>query len=330
MNENGDNRALPTLPAAGAWVTAVLTILLTAAGAYIPLFSPLTIPLTGALAAGMILLSRSVLSVIAPLAAAVLGACIAQSSAAAVLCFLFLPIGFAAAFAVFMRMSRMTAVTVSACAAAFVGTISIASAILGSGLTPYAFFQSLKTKIVLWLTSHTVLTETGARMPILTEESANALVSYFTVLAPSILICSLFLLAYVSTGLLWKLICLLGAENDFFPHEWHLMPGRITAAVYLIAQPITFLCAILPDTRAFYYGFYNVSLVFMFPLALLGISTVFRQFRYAKSLGGASRAAIAAIVLMCAAAGLYWLLTFAAFYGIYIVFRVTGPTPTAS
>ena len=57
------------------------------------------------------------------------------------------------------------------------------------------------------------------------------------------------------------------------------------------------------------------------PLSILGLTTLVSQFRRSESLGVSSRLALLFLALMIAAAGLYWFLTFAAFYGIYIVFR---------
>ena len=320
---NGGDRtpALPSLSAVGAVFAFVLLLAVTAVGACYPILAlPLT-AVSGGILAAVLLLHRAPLSVIAPFLCAGLCAVFAKNGTAAVLSFLFLPIGFASAFAVFMRMKRMQAIAVSGCAAAFVGAISLGATILASGLTPAAFFASVKEECIRFLTSHTVLTETGDRMPFLTEASADALISYFTLLLPAILICSLFLLSFFATGILRKILARLGAEADFLPGGWELMPGKLAAAVYLFTQPIAFLCAVLPDAQALYFGFYNVSLVFLLPLAILGITACIRHFRHTKSLGGLGKTALAALALLLAAAGLYWLLTFAAFYGVYIIFR---------
>ncbi len=330
MKSGGDRTpVLPSLSAVGAVFASVILFAALAAGAHFPL---LTLPLTavaGAILAAMLLLHRTPLSVIAPLLCAALIAVLFKNGTAAVLTLLFLPIGFSAAFAVFMHMRRMQTVAVCGCASAFVGAVSLGASILASGQTPTAFFTSVKASLIHWLTSHTVLTETGERMPILTEASAQALLSYFTVLLPSLLICALFLLAYFATGLLKRILSRLGALEDFLPDGWELIPGKLTASIYLFTQPISFLCAALPDAQALYFGFYNVSLVFLLPLAILGLRVCIRHFRHTKSLGRIGKTALAALSLLLACAGLYWLLTFAAFYGVYLIFKAESSAPTS-
>ncbi len=323
MNGNGQKSCLPSLTVLGAVFTTVFLLLLCAVGAYFPLLSLPTAAVSGALLAGLLLLHRTPLSVIAPLLAATAGALLAKSSTGAILSFLFLPIGFSIAFSVHMRMNRMSAIAVTGCASAFVGAVCLGASVLASGLAPGAFFHSLKESLSDRLTSYTVMTETGVRMPILTEESADILLSLLTVLLPAIVICTLFLLAYAATGLLWKILSRLGAADDFLPEGFRMVPGKLTAAVYLISQPLTLLLLTFPDMRGLYYGVYNVSLVFLLPLAVFGISEFLHQFRHNKSLSGTSRAALIVLVIMLIVSGIYWLLTFAAYYGIYIVFRTS-------
>jgi len=66
---------------------------------------------------------------------------------------------------------------------------------------------------------------------------------------------------------------------------------------------------------------YNIVIVFMIPLALTGLAVLFGQLRSMENLGTLGRVAIVFLMVMVAAAGLYWFFTAAALYGNYIVFR---------
>ncbi len=327
-NGSGKNAPLPYLSVPGALITSVFLLALSAAGALFPILALPLCAVSGALFAALLLLHRALLSVIAPLLCAALAA-VLTNGIAVPLAFLFLPIGFSAAFAVFVKMNRVRALTVSSCACAFVGAVSFLASIFACGDTPRTFLVSLRESAAAFLTSLTVLTENGIRMPILTKESAAAILSHITVLLPAIGICTLFLISYAATALLWKILRYLGADTDFLPDGWKFVPGIPAAAIYLFTQPITFLCASLPSAQPLYFGFYNVSLVFRFPLALFGIAACISLFCRKSALGGVGKAALAAMILMLFASGFYWFMTAAALYGIYLIFR-TGRSDPAS
>ena len=311
----------PTLPLPGTAAASVLLLILSVAGVQLGWFSLLMTVAAGTAAAGILLLHRTPLSLTVPPVCAAAAALSAPDLMAAIPALLILPLGFCAALAVFSGWSRIRTVTVTAAATGAVGATAMTAVLAIRRLTPAAFLKSLQADAAAYLTSFTAVTETGTETAILTEESAAVLVSYGTLLSPAILVCGLFLMAYLTTGLLRRMLDLLGAGADFLPDGWRMIPGRASAAIYAAAQIVTYLCAVTPGGEALYYAFYNVSLIFLLPLSILGLTTLFRQFRTSEALGTTGRLALLFLALMIACAGLYWILTFAAYYGVYIVFR---------
>lgn len=316
----------PSLPWPGTIAASVLLIILTALAVRFSVLSPLFTLLSGTVLAGILLLHRTPLSLLAPLGAGIAAVLAAPSAPAAVLPLLFLPLGVVTAHAVRCGFGRMKAIIAAASASAAVIAAVFAVMLWAEGTSLPLYIAELKNEAILWLTSHTVMTAEGVRAAVLTEQSAGILISYGMLFAPAFLVCGLFLLAFGTTGLLWRLLAILDAEEDFLPDGWHMMPGRAVAVLYMISQGAVFLTAQFPGAEIPYYAFYNAALIFLTPLSILGITTLVRQFRHSGSLGALGRLALVSLTIMLAVAGLYWLLTFAAFYGIYIVFRFKRST----
>ncbi len=318
---NSRRDGYPSLPWPGTIAASLLLILLTVLAVRFSVLSPLFTLLAGSVFAGILLLRRTPLALLAPIGAGLAAVLAAPSATAAILPVLFLPLGVVTAHAVRCGFDRMKAVAAAASASAAVGAAATAVILWAEGGSLASYAAAYKSRAILWLTSHTVLTDEGVRTAVLTEQSADVLISYGMLFTPAVLVCGLFLLAFGTTELLRRLLALLDAEADFLPDGWPLLPGRAAAVLYMISEGAVFLTAQIPDAEIPYYAFSNAALIFLTPLAILGITTLVRQFRHAEALGTLGRLALIFLTIMLAAAGLYWLLSFAAFYGIYLVFR---------
>ncbi len=321
------NTAIPSLSLPGAAVLSGALLALSFLSVQLSGLFIITSAVSGALFCVLLLFHRSPVTLIAPALCAVLIACTAPDTVTAVVAFIFLPVGFSAAFSIRMWKSRMAAIAIISVAAAFVSAVSAAVLLVVRQIPLPVFLQTLRADCIRQLTELTVITADAGKMPIFTEESASILVSGITLLFPAIAGCALFLIAYISTGLVRRMLIHMEADVPFLQNGWRMIPTKGMAVVYIAAQISAFLFAAVPDAQALYYAFYNLSLIFLLPLSVLGLSTLFFQFRRAESLGAVSRLALVFLALMIAAAGLYWFLTFAAFYGIYIVFQRESTDP---
>jgi hypothetical protein len=161
----------------------------------------------------------------------------------------------------------------------------------------------------------------GHTLDVFSPEAAQVLLDTLTPLMPAILGTVLFFLGYISTGCLRMILTVLGAREDFLGDPWHLRAGRECAVLYCGAQLFLLLAILTPRAEALYYVCCNVSVLFMLPLALDGFGTLFRLSRTYPSMGTTARAAVVCLGIMLLAAGIHWLFTAAAFYGVYLAFR---------
>jgi len=321
INSTTRNTALPSLPLPGAAMLFGALLLLSCLSVHAGGFFILTAAVSGAFLAVLLLFHRSILTLFIPLACALLIAFQAPNVLSAVPAFAFLPAGVSIAFSLRLGKSRMAAIAITSVSVGFVLAAAGAVLLVVQRISLSDFLLSLRTSLTEALTSFTVVTADAGEMPLFTEESAAALVTYATLLAPAIAACSLFLVSYIATVIVRRMLIGMKADTFFFKDGWRMMPTKGMTVLYIGSQIFTFLFAAVQDTQALYYGCYNLSLIFLMPLSILGLTTLVSQFRRSESLGVSSRLALLFLALMIAAAGLYWFLTFAAFYGIYIVFR---------
>ncbi len=327
FNSTARNTALPSLSFPGVAVLFGALLVLSFLSVRVSGLFIVSAAVSGALLAVLLLFHRSPLTFIAPILSALLIALTAPSTAAAVLSLSFLPIGFSVAFAVRIGKNRMSAIAITSLATGSVSAVSAAALLAAQRISLDSFLESAREESIRFLTSHTVVTADAGEMPFFTEESAAALVSYITLLCPAIIGCTLFLLSYAATGIVRRMLTHMEADTLIPNDGWRMIPTRGMTVLYIGAQFAAFLFAAVPNAQALYYACYNLSMIFLLPLSILGFSTLLLQFRSAEALSVSSRLALIFLALMIAVAGLYWFLTFAAFYGIYIVFRHENAAP---
>ena len=327
INGTTRNTATLTLPLPGAAVLFGALLLLSCLSVHLGGFSIVTAAVSGAFLAVLLLFHRSLLTLFIPVICGLLIAFRAPDVLSAVLSFAFLPAGVSIAFSLRIGKSRMAAIAITTVSIGFVLAAAAAVLLAVQRISLSDFLLSLRTSAAEKLTSFTVVTADAGEMPLFTKESAAALVAYATLLAPAIAACLLFLVSYIATGIVRHMLIGMKADTFFLRDGWRMMPTKGMTVLYIAAQIFTFLFAAVPDARTLYYGCYNISLIFLLPLSILGLTTLVSQFYRSESLGVAGRLALLFLALMIAAAGLYWFLTFAAFYGIYIVFRKENRVP---
>jgi hypothetical protein len=157
-------------------------------------------------------------------------------------------------------------------------------------------------------------------LPVFSPEAAGMLLDILTPLIPSLLPIALLLMGTAVTGGVRLILASLGAQGDFLPNGWQIRAGKASAAIYCGAQLVLLLAITTPDAQTMYYAANNISLLFMTPLALTGFGSLPRLIRSLRDGGAAAKAAVAVLIVMLLLAGLYWLCTAAAFYGVYQTF----------
>lgn len=313
-------RELPALPLPGAAAASVILCLLAALGAQNGIFALFAAAVSGTLFASLLLLHRSLFVLIVPAAASAAVILSAQSASAAAAALLFIPLGCAAACAVYRGMSRLAASVLCASAAAVYG----AALLIVLHMSPVQGIETLQSSAEAWLASLTLPAPGGQATFVFSAESAEILVASLMPLLPSLCAGILFFLGCTVTALLKRIITALNAGEDFFRDAWHIRAGRGCAAVYCGAQCAVLLAAATPHAEPLYYAAYNVAAIFMLPLAFGGLGVLVRQLRSLDSVGAMTKAAAAVLALMLAAAGIYWFFTAAALYGVYLAFRRTA------
>ncbi len=311
---------LPSLSAAGAAAAVLLLCLIASFCTQLGVFALPAAILAGGIFGTLLLLHRTPLSAAAilPVGGAVI--LFASDICGGVGAFLCIPLGFAAAAAVYRGMRRMAASVLTASvsglylvAAAGVWLISQRMTVREGAESAY---RALYDSLCAWQ-----LAVPGGRLTVFSPEAAQTLTDSLVPLFPAVVCVCLFLSGCAVTGTVRLLIRALGADEDFFPYGWPMRATKSCAVIWCTAQLLLLLAVTTPHAQPMYYAAYNIVLIFMIPLALTGLSTLIRQLRFAETLGTLGRIAVVTLVLMIALAGLYWFLCAAALYGVYTVFR---------
>ncbi len=312
---------LPSLPAAGAAAAVVLLCLIASFCTQLGLFALPAAVSAGAIFGALLLLHRTLLSAAAvlPVSGAVILA--SPDALSAVLALLCIPLGVAAAAAVYRGMSRMAASVLTAVSAGGYLIAACGIWLLIGGMSVREGAEAGRTALYDMLCAWQITVPGGGRLAVFSPEAAEALLSYLIPILPAIASAVLFLVGGAVCGIVHLILTALGARQDFFPVGWPMRAGKSCAVIWCTAQILLLLAVTTPNARPMYYAAYNIVIVFMIPLALTGLAVLLGQLRSMETLGTLGRVAIIFLMVMIAAAGLYWFFTAAALYGIYIVFR---------
>ncbi len=312
---------LPSLPAAGAVASVLLLCLIASFCTQLGVFALPAAVLAGAILGSLLLLRRTLLSVAAILP--VIGAVIlfAPDILSAVLTLVCIPLGIAAAAAVYRGMSRMAASVLAAVSAGGYLIIACGICLVLEGMTAAEGAEAGRTALYGLLCSLQFTVPGGGKLAVFSPEAAETLLTYLIPVFPAIVSAVLFLVGCAVCGIVLLIITALGARQDFFPAGWPMRAGKSCGVIWCTAQVLLLLAVTTPNARPMYYAVYNIVIVFMIPLALTGLAVLFGQLRSMENLGTLGRVAIVFLMVMVAAAGLYWFFTAAALYGNYIVFR---------
>ena len=312
---------LPSLPAAGAVAAVLLLCLIASFCTQLGIFALPAVIAAGAILGALLLLHRtllSVLSVLPLIGAVIISAPDVFSAALALLC---IPLGIAAAAAVYRSMSRMAASVLTGFSAGFYLIASCGIRLAADGLTVREGAAAGRAALYNMLCAWQFTVPGGGRMAMFSPEAADALISYLIPVLPSVISAVLFLAGCAVCGIVQLVLAALGAKQDFFPEGWPMRAGTSCAVIWCTAQVLLLLAVTTPNARPMYYAVYNIVILFMIPLAMNGFTVLFGQLRSMETLGTLGRVAIVFLIMMIAAAGLYWFFTAAAIYGVYTVFR---------
>ena len=311
---------LPSLSAAGAAAAVLLLCLIASFSAQMGIFALPAAALAGGIFGALLLLHRTPLSPAAVLPVGgviLLFAADAWSGVWSALC---IPLGFAAAFAVYRGMRCMASSVLSAVSAGIFLTLAGIVRLLIGGMTVRegirGGYDALYDMLCSWQ-----ITVPGGRLTVFSPEAAQVLCDMAIPVFPGIAAAVLFLIGCAVSGTVRVILRALGADGDFFPAGWPMRAGKSCAVIWCTAQVLLLLAVTTPNARPMYYAVYNTVIIFMIPLALTGFSVLLRQFRRMDTLGTLGRIAVVALILMIALAGMYWFMCAAALYGVYTVFR---------
>ena len=281
---------------------------------------------SGAVLAALFLLHRTPFVLLAPLCAAAVVLLWAQGGISAGLSLLSVVLGCTGALSVYSGKSRLSASVLGGvgCGICLMGGGGII--LLCRGISFADAMPLLRDFLYAELIAMTLHLPGGTVLPVFSPEAAQTLLDMLTPLVPAIAGTLLFLMGYVSTGCLRLILSVLDAREDFLPDAWHLQPGRACASVYCGAQMFLLLALCTPGAESLYYAALNTAVLFMLPLAFAGFGSLLRLHRVFPSMGGTARAAVFCLAFMLLAAGIYWLFTAAAFYGVYLSFRRSSPS----
>ena len=316
---------LPSLPLPGAVAAALLLCLIAALASQCSIFGLIPAVLGGAILAALFLLHRSVFAVIVPFCAAGAVLFFARSAVSAAAALFLIPLGGAAAAAVYRGMSRLASSVLCAISAGLWIALPAGIFLLLKETTPLQAVRSLKSELREVLGAMSLPMPGGSELSVFSPEAADALLEALTPLMPGLCGVVLFLLGVAVTSFLRLILVTLEARADFLPDMWYLGANRGSAAVYCGAQLLFLLAITTPDAEPLYYAAYNTALLFMMPLSLAGFGALWRLLRTLRPVGAATKAAFACLILMLLLAGLYWTFTAAAFYGVWLAFRSPKP-----
>ena len=314
-------KQLPGLPFPGALAAVFLYCLLCALSSQCGPFALLGAAVSGSVPAALFLLHRTPFAAAVPLCAVGTVAVFAPNGFSAVLTLLSLVLGVTGAVAVYGEKSRLFAGVLGGICCGVSGAAAGGILLLQRNIPLSDALTLLRSSLLESFLSLTLHFPDGHTLPVFSPEAAQVLLDTLTPLMPALLGTVLFLMGYVSTGCLRMILTVLGAREDFLGDPWHLRAGRECALLYCGAQVFLLLSILTPRAEALYYVCCNVSALFMLPLAIDGFGTLFRLSRTYPSMGATARAAVFCLGIMLLAAGIHWLFTAAAFYGVYLSFR---------
>ena len=311
---------LPSLSAAGAAAAVLLLCLIASFCTQMGIFALPVSALAGGMFGALLLLYRTPLSAAAILPVGGVILLFAADVWSSVWAFLCIPLGFAAAFAVYRGMRCMASSVLSAVSAGVYLILVGAVRLLSCGMTVRegirSGYDALYDMLCAWQ-----ITVPGGRLTVFSPEAAQVLCDMAIPVFPGITLAVLFLMGCAVSGTVRVLIRALGADGDFFPDGWPMRAGKSCAVIWCAAQVLLLLAVTTPNAQPMYYAVYNTVVIFMIPLALTGFLALVRQFRRMETLGILGRIAVIALILMIALAGMYWFMCAAALYGVYTVFR---------
>jgi len=314
-------KQLPRLPLPGALAALFLYGLLCALSAQCGPFAVLGAAVSGSVPAALFLLHRTPFAAVVPLGAIGTVVLFARDGLSAVLTLLSVVLGISAAGAVYGGKSRLFTSVLGGICCGVTGAAAGGILLLQRNIPLTEVLPLLRNSLLEALLALTLHFPDGHTLPVFSPEAAQVLLDTLTPLMPAILGTVLFLMGYISTGCLRMILTVLGAREDFLGDPWHLRSGRECALLYCGAQLFLLLAILTPRAQALYYVCCNVSALFMLPLALTGFGELFRLSRTYPSMGATARAAVICLGIMLLAAGIHWLFTAAAFYGVYLAFR---------
>lgn len=317
---------LPILPTPGALCAVALYFLIQMLSAQCGCFALFPAAVGGAVLAALLLLVRSWPVLLAPFGAAALALFTARDGVSLALSLLGIPLGVGVAVAVYAGMNRLAASFFAGALSGLAVALPLGTILIIRGIS---FGEAVSLLYTDWETaigSLTLARPGGEPLSVFSPEAAATLVEILLSIAPALTAGVLFLCGYAVTSFVRRILLVLGAQSDFFADGWPFRADRMCAAVYLGAQALLLAAMTTPDAQAMYYALYNVTLFFLIPLSLFGLSDLIRFLSQPDRVGTATKAALAALALMLLTAGLYWLLTALALYGAYRTFRHTGET----
>jgi len=312
---------LPSLSLPGAAAAVLLYCLLAALTSQCGWFAFLPAAVSGAIPASLFLLYRTPFALLSPLFAAAAVLLLARDGISAVLALFSVVLGFTGAAAVYGGKSRLWASVLGGLGCGVCGSVAGVVFLLCRGETVSNVPHLLRDSLDRTLTAMTLHLPDGTVLPVFSPEAVQTLLDMLMPLVPAVAGTLLFLMGYVCTASLRLILSVLDARADFLPDAWHLQPGKECAVVYCGAQLFLLLAICTPGAQGLYYASLNTSVLFMLPLSLAGFGALMRLPRTFRSMGGTAKAAVCCLGIMLLAAGIYWLFTAAAFYGVYLSFR---------
>jgi hypothetical protein len=313
-------KQLPSLSVPGALAACFVYCLLAALSAQCGVLTLFPACISGGILAAVMLLCRNPLAVAAPVCGSGAILLFARDGLSAALALLSVMMGIMVAGCVFLSRSRLYTTVLGALVAGLGGGVFLLAFLVRHGAALQQASELLRNFLQEILSVMVIRFPTGKELTVFSPEAVQVLLDMLLPLLPAIIGITLFLASYLAGGSLRLILTVLGARADFFSDGWQLLVGRECAAVYCGAQLFLLLAITTPQAEILYYASYNTALLCMIPLALCGFGALFRLLRTVPALGTTAKAAIICLAVMLLAAGLYWLFTAAAFYGVFLSF----------
>ncbi len=313
---------LPSLPLPGQVILALLVVALTALHARLDVGAYLFLPLPGAACVLLFLLSGpGHLTCLLTLLAVPAAFLAAPDAVSALRALVTLPVAFAIAVAVTKRTGRMAVIIIGAgVAAAWAAGIFGLTLLIGQ-TTLSAWMDSFREELISTLTSVSLPDASGTMTMLFSEESAELTTRATIMVLPTVLCWLFFLASWFTTVLTKTALRLLGAERAAFTKGWRMRADRASAVLFVVFQLLSFLFSLGSKTESLYYAFSNLTMIFLLPLAFVGLEEIVIRFRTSDRFSPMTRLAAIFLVVMIAVAAMYFLLFAAALYGAVLSFR---------